>query len=392
MSTTTTTAPAASLRPHIAFEENLPTNTVQCHASNLLRLPNGTLLCAWFGGTQEGISDISIYLTRQEPGSESWSTPVRVSSDPGRSEQNPVLFQDPATGHLSLFHTAQPVGNQDQCQIIARTSEDDGHSWSAPFIPFPKTRGALVRQPVVILADGTWVLPLFYCRAEPGFRWVGNDDCSAIMYTKDGGKTWEEREVPGSLGLVHMAIVPLTPAEKGYVAFFRSRWADNVYISTSQDGLSWAEPTKTSLPNPNSGICAAALPSGDIVLVFNNSCATPGMPRRRGLYDDITPPEDKRADQADVNGKVAIWGTPRKALSIGLSKDGGKNWQYKVLEDGDGYCLTNNSAEKTNRELSYPSILVGGGKSPNSVDIAYTFHRLYIKHVRIADVQQFVQS
>ena len=389
--TTATTMTSSTLGAQVTVEENLPATTVQCHASNLLRLPDGTLLCAWFGGTQEGTSDISIYLTRQEPGSASWSKPVRVSSDPGRSEQNPVLFRDPATGRLWLFHTAQPVGNQDQCEIIARTSED-GHSWTEPFSPFPNKRGILVRQPVIVQPDGTWLLPVFYCRAPPGFRWNGNDDASAVMYTRDSGKTWKEREVPGSLGLVHMNIIPLHPIKGEYVALFRSRWADNIYVSTSQDGLSWVEPTKTTLPNPNSGICAAALPNGSIVVVFNNSSATPGMPRRKGLYDDITPEDDKRPDQAEVDGKSAIWGTPRKALSVGISKDSGKTWQYKLLEDGDGACMTNNSAEKTNREISYPSILVGGDNGPNSVDIAFTFHRQCIKHVQIADVEEFVKS
>ena len=39
---------------------DLPTPTVQAHAANLLALPDGGLLCAWFGGTQEGLATAAV--------------------------------------------------------------------------------------------------------------------------------------------------------------------------------------------------------------------------------------------------------------------------------------------------------------------------------------------
>ena len=50
----------------------LPTECVQNHAANLLPLSNGDLLCTWFGGTQEGISDISAYFSRLKKGSDTF--------------------------------------------------------------------------------------------------------------------------------------------------------------------------------------------------------------------------------------------------------------------------------------------------------------------------------
>lgn len=70
----------------------LPTNCVQNHAANLLVLPNGDVLCTWFGGTQEGIADISAYYSRLEKGSNCWSPAIKLSDDATRSEQNPVFF------------------------------------------------------------------------------------------------------------------------------------------------------------------------------------------------------------------------------------------------------------------------------------------------------------
>ncbi|KAK1723562.1 hypothetical protein CaCOL14_001189 [Colletotrichum acutatum] len=366
----------------------IPAATVQSHASNLLQLPNKTVLCAWFGGSQEGLPDISIWLSRQEPDATSWSTPEKISSDTNRSCQNPVLFRAPKTEDIWLFHTSQDAGNQDGAIVMARTSSDIGKTWSAPRYPLKGVTGAFVRQPLVVLGDDTWVLPVFHCRSTPGQRWIGNNDISAVFYSKDEGQTWTENVVPDSIGSVHMNIIAPKSQGSEYVAFFRSRWADNVYRSTSPDGLNWAPPKPTSLPNPNSGICAARLPSGNLAIVFNRSAAEPDMAKREGLYDDITPEDDKRPNQASVNGKNAIWGTPRKALTAAVSTDDGLTWKEKVLEEGDGFCMTNNSIEKTNRELSYPSIFV----EKESVHIAFTFHRQYIKYVRIDDIEGWVDQ
>ncbi|KAL0941461.1 glycosyl hydrolase [Colletotrichum truncatum] len=367
----------------------IPAVTVQSHASNLLQLPNKTLLCAWFGGSQEGLPDISIWLSRLEPGWNSWSAPRKISSDDNRSCQNPVLFRAPRTGDIWLFHTSQDAGNQDGAVVMARTSSDDGVTWSEARYPLKGVSGVFVRQPLVVLDDGTWVLPVFHCRSIPGQRWIGNNDISAVFYSRDEGQTWAENIVPDSIGAVHMNVI--RPGKgSDYVAFYRSRWADNIYRSTSTDGLSWTPPKPTSLPNPNSGICAARLPSGKLVIVFNRSASEPHMAKREGLYDDITPEDDKRPNQESVNGKTAIWGTPRKTLTLAISSDEGLSWTERVLEDGDGFCMTNNSKEKTNRELSYPSIFVD--LEEPVVHIAFTFYRQYIKYVRIEGIEKWVEQ
>ena len=70
----------------------LPAPTVQSHAANLLTLPDGRLGCVWFGGTQEGVPDISIWFSALEPDSSQWSPAEQLSDDSTRSEQNPILF------------------------------------------------------------------------------------------------------------------------------------------------------------------------------------------------------------------------------------------------------------------------------------------------------------
>lgn len=99
----------------------LPSPKVQNHAAFLTLLPDGALICAWFGGTLEGKSDISIYASILPAGASSWGPAQPLSGDPHRSEQNPVIFKAP-DGALWLFHTAQPSGNQDECQMTMVTA------------------------------------------------------------------------------------------------------------------------------------------------------------------------------------------------------------------------------------------------------------------------------
>ena len=87
------------LRPHPAdpdrLEAYLPSPCVQNHAANVAVLGNGDLACVWFAGTQEGIPDISVYLSRLAKGADRWTPAEKLSDDPTRSEQNPILFTTP---------------------------------------------------------------------------------------------------------------------------------------------------------------------------------------------------------------------------------------------------------------------------------------------------------
>jgi predicted neuraminidase len=54
------------------------------------------------------------------------------------------------------------------------------------------------------------------------------------------------------------------------VSFFRDRRAEHIYRAVSlTDGVTWTKPSKTTLPNNNSGIEATTLQSGHIAIVYN---------------------------------------------------------------------------------------------------------------------------
>lgn len=365
-------------------EAFLPTETVQSHAAHLAVLPGDDIGCVWFGGTQEGVADISVWFSRLSPGG-AWSNPVRLSDDATRSEQNPVLFPAP-TGELWLLYTAQHAGDQDTAVVRARVSTDNGTTWGPirELLSSPDG-GVFVRQPIVVLPTGRWLLPTFACVRIEGRRWAGDRDTSSVWFSDDEGTSWQEAPVADSTGCVHMNIVPRP--DGGLTSYFRSRWADHVYRSTSVDGISWEPPRPTELPNNNSSIQAVALAGGRTAMVFNESSRKDAVARRISLYDEIgdsgivegSKPQVREVE--DTNERTAFWGAPRAPLTLAISPDHGLTWPVRrVLADGDGYALSNNSRDGLNRELSYPSVVID---ATGDLHVAFTHHRRAIRYLHI---------
>ena len=370
------------LRPHAQegdrVEAMLSSPCVQNHAANLCWLPDGTLTCVWFGGTMEGMGDISVWMSRLRPGSDRWSPAERLSDRADRSEQNPVLFVAP-DGDIWLFHTSQPGGRQDACEIHFRRSQDGGNTFGAA-ARLGQFTGVFVRQPPRIGPNGEWLLPGFRCVTPPEGRWTGSLDTAVMLVSRDEGATWTATEVPDSIGAVHLNPIP---AQDGVMpAFYRDRFANAVRRSLSRDGgLSWSKPSDTDLPNNNSSVQAIRLADMRVALVCNPVNALMSDQRRESLYDEIDDDGAEVQARSPKGTGGAIWGVPRAPLVLALSQDNGATFPtIRRLEEGSGYCLTNNSKDGLNKEYSYPSIIAG---ADGVLHIAYTYHRRAIKYVRL---------
>jgi predicted neuraminidase len=358
-------------------EAFLPSPMVQNHAAFIERLDDGTLACLWFGGTLEGKSDISIYGSTLSPGATVWSAPVRLSDDDQRSEQNPVLWRD-SRGQWHLFHTAQPAGNQDECLLRTRPVSLSGNQLvSGPPRELDLPLGSFIRGRFVRRKDGAVMMGVFRCISRPGQRWNGSHDNAAVAVSTDDGQTWTMSDVPGSIGSVHMTIVPLDGDHM--VAFYRRRQSDFVCRSESLDGgFTWSEPRPTDVPNNNSSINVIRLRDGRLAMLCNPASAATSTDRRASLYDEI----EEGDDRPDATGGCApIWGVPRAPLTLCISTDGGLTWpQRRIVDDSPGTCTSNNSVDGRNKELSYPYLLEG---EDGSLHLAYTYFRRAIKYVRL---------
>ncbi len=346
-----------------AREAFLPAPFPSSHGASLLLLKNGDLLCFWFSGEWEGDGDVGILVSRLAKGATRWAQPIRIDHDKTKSYQNPVGFQAP-DGRIWLIHTSQDAGQGQANAVVLRvTSDDNGHTWNGPN-PLFTDPGSFVRQPIVLSPKNEWILPMYYTPSR-GIIAGAESNYSVTKISADYGKTWRECRIPNSNGAVHPNVIRLT--DSSYVMFFRSRFADWIYKSTSSDGCSWTAPAPTQLPNNNSSVQAALLGNGHLVLAFNNSSASTS------------------------GGKAQA--APRKPLSVALSEDGGKTWPWiRDIETGDA-AITGTVGDPLDKkehikgsaaydEYSYPTLVQG---TDGDIHLAFTYRREGIKYVRFSE-------
>ncbi|KAK3240557.1 hypothetical protein CYMTET_49610 [Cymbomonas tetramitiformis] len=343
---------SGSTGPYSALMQDVVTGRESSnHGSNLLEIPNGTLLLTWFSGPFEGESGVAIVLSRLDPGSQRWTRPVEISVEVGRSAQNPVLFYDNKNSALMLLHTSQLAKKgQATAEVRQLKSLDMGATWQPHTVPFHDP-GAFVRNSLLHSQDGESVLlPMYY--TPDGFAKF-RTHYSTLRRTSDGGATWTETHMTQKgEWLAQPSVVRL--ANDTLVAFFRDRRGEYIYRSTSEDdGLTWSPARRTRLPSNNSGLQAVLLASGWIALVFNN-----------------------------VAGGSA---GPRFPLSLALSQDAGVSWPYvRDIEIADGTDVLHLGRRQ---EWSYPSIVQN---RQGLLQISYTFRRDTIKHVVVT--QEWVEG
>jgi predicted neuraminidase len=313
------------------------------HAANLLRTRGGELLCTWFSGPEEGSPGTNVVLSRLS--GDRWEQPLLVAADPGRSEQNPVLFED-GDGLLWLLNTSSEPYDQTTAHVVARTSADAGRTWSEPRVLLAEP-GAFVRNPPLILDDGTWLLPAYHCGA--------GGDTSVVRLSADGGRTWAGHQVPGSGDLVQMTIARRPDGR--LLALFRDRRARRIHAATSADGRTWSAPEPTDLPSNDSSVQLTRLGDGRLALVYNDASL------ERDQFRRVTKNGERR--------KKAL----RTPLVVAVSEDGGATWpDRRVLQDSD--------SEYRQNELgySYPSVIDGGA---GRLFVAFSYLRKTIKYLEI---------
>ena len=344
-----------------SIEALIPNNPyASCHAVDLLELPNGDILAAWFAGSCEGYADISIIISRLVAGTNQWTTPVKVSDDDTRSEQNPSLFLR-SDNEIWLVYTAQLSRTPEtkphfslQCtaEIRVKKSYDNGYTWSDTETLFSRP-GSFCRQKIQKLSSGRWIFGNWICFPD---ETRNGSNITEIQISDDEGKSWRTVEMPGSRGLVHANILEM---EAGHlVALLRSRFADYIYRSTSDDnGDSWTIPEKTELPNNNSSISAIKLQTGGIAMVYN--------PIGYGFKAGKT-----------------LWPDQRCPVEVAISEDSGITWNYRrIIEHGEGF--TGRYNDINNRRYEYPVIMQC---EDGTICAAYSWgSRANIKFVQISE-------
>ena len=257
------TARAAEADPAVVTTEFLTDSppTATSHASTIVETPDG-LLAAWFGGTREAATDVSIWLSRN-PGT-GWSTPVEIANGADVKRQvryacwNPVLFRR-NNGNLLLFYKVGP--SPASWWGMVRLSKDNGKSWSEVRRLPSGYVGPVRNKPIELggsllcgasLENKGWRVHVETCH-DPFGSWERSPDLNAA-YTM-------------------AAIQPtiLRHSETSIQLLCRTRQGCIAECWTQNGGVSWGPMTRTTLPNPNSAIDSVALRDGRFLLVYNPS-------------------------------------------------------------------------------------------------------------------------
>ncbi len=303
------------------YDADPPTRS--CHASTIVEARDG-LLAAWFGGTDEGEADVTIFLARFDRGK--WSKPVRVIDGiqpDGRRFPcwNPVLFR-PKVGPILLFAKVGP--SPARWWGVVTTSEDDGRTWSK-LRKLPEGILGPIKNKPIELAEGPLLCPSSHEDPKLGWRVF-------LEKTSDLGMTWS-KVGPLNDGVKLAAIQPSFLEHPGgrLQILCRTRQGKLAESWSEDRGKSWSPLVLTGLLNPNSGTDAVTLADGRQVLVFN---------------------------------PVAEGRTP---LAVAFSEDG-KSWETTItLENQPG-------------EYSYPAVIQGAN---GLIHVTYTWKRTRIKHAMI---------
>jgi predicted neuraminidase len=291
---------------------------LSCHASTIAETKEG-LIAAWFGGSNEGNPDVTIWAARRN--GTTWSAPIEVATGVQTNGQrfpcwNPVLFQSPS-GPLLLFYKVGPSPSRWWGMLIR--SDDAGKTWSNP-----------ERLPENILGP---------IRAKPmmigGRLWCGSSSEHDgwrvhLEFTSNLGKTWTRTDALND-GKEFSAIQPtiLAWSPQRIQLLCRSRQGRVVETWTEDGGKTFSPLRATELLNPSTGVDSVLFKDGRALFVYNNTT--------RG----------------------------RTPLSIDASTDG-TNWNHVLtLESEPG-------------EYSYPAMI---RTNDERVHVTYTWKRQRIKHV-----------
>lgn len=309
--------------------EEMPTKS--CHASTVLPLPDGKVICAWFGGTREKNSDVDIWYSIKD--NDGFSCPKRITANKNIAHWNPVLFRK-KNGEICLFFK---VGKEiARWKTYVSVSKDNGETFSEPkqLVKGDRSGGrGPVKDKCIRLKSGRVLAPA----STEHTGW----NCF-VDISDDDGETWKKSKRVATeyckpalnkangfcMNKIPMIQPTLWESDSGTVHMLTRTKACKIYRSDSYDGgETWCRAYPTDLPNNNSGIDLVKTPDGDIYLLSNPVGKNHG---------------------------------PRSPLTLSVSHDDGDTFEtIATLENQEG------------GEFSYPAIEYLAG----SLYMSYTYNR-----------------
>jgi predicted neuraminidase len=312
------------------------------HGATMIELPNGNLAAAWYGGTDEVMPDVKIYLSILNQRSQKWSLPLvietrehaRRSLGIVKSIGNPVLYRD--RNDYKLFFVTVVAGGWSGGTICMKSSPDLVH-WTAPVhvVSSPLfDLGMLVRGAPVPYDDGTIALPVYH---QLNAKW------SAIARVDDEGHVLDIARIADPRPLLQPWLVPTSPTDAiTLLRYSHPHKPFAVTISKTHDsGERFSDVTATPLVHRDSQVSGILLADKSMLVFYNGSA----------------------------------W--DRRDLSVARTVDGGMHWSwpYHIEHDTTG-------DDVVRREYSYPYVY---RTRDGNIHLMYTWQRTRIRHLTFND-------
>lgn len=386
------------------------TDYPETHSASIVELKNGDLVATYFGGTKERNPDVCIWVQIKKKGSDHWSEPILAGDGVFRLGTPDAAIagiddtSTPATkGYIKLKEArkAMPKFQYSAKGAVSngKAADDEQEELDKQNVKAARTNDSEWRRKAcwnpVLFQMPSGELWLFYKIGLKVADWTG-----WIVKSKDGGKTWSEREPlqKGFIGPVknkpvivadrlicpsstegdgwkfHFEILDLKTNQWKYVgpierdlapytgdgkmrpidciqpsilihndgslqAVGRTRNGKLASTFSKDNGDSWSKVTLLDVPQNQSGTDAVTLADGRHVLIYNNFETLPGT--KKGV---------------------------RTPLSLAISNDGITWHHILTLEDSPI------------GQYSYPAIIQG---KDGSLHCAYTWRRDRISYKRV---------
>lgn len=285
---------------------------------DFIELKNGDLLFIYSHYYGESSSDhATAYLASRisRDKGKTWSeTDQLVLENEGGMNVMSVSLLRLHSGEIALFYLRK--NSVEDCKPMMRISNDEGKTWSAPQSCITDKEGYFVlnNDRVIQLEDQTLLMAVAQ-HNFPGGNFSGYGKLFAYS-SSDNGKTWKSsKEVvnPDSIRFQEPGLVELK--DGSILMFIRTDAGVQCYTRSTDQGMNWTIPVKSSLISPVSPATIERIPStGDLVAVWNNNISL----------------------DPSVSGQ-------RTPLNVAISRDEGLSWSnLRTIEsDPDGwYCYT----------------------------------------------------
>jgi len=297
---------------------------------DMIVLQDGRLFLA-YTEFYEGSSDFSpakIVARISEDDGATWSKPFVIQENVGKCNVMSVSLLRLRNSKIAFFYAIK--NSYEDCRFYIRKSSDECETWSEPvLVTTDKGYFVMNNDRVVQLSSGRIIAPVatYQDPATHGY-WK-----SFVYYSDDGGDTWirskGEVKLKGVNSLAGLQEPGVVELKDGRLLMYMRTALGYIYVSYSEDyGKTWSEPKPLKgVKAPLSPVSIKRIPLTEDLLLIWNDKSNFNLKNLKRRKDDIVDPRFQK----------------RTPLSCAISNDEGKTWR-KVLDleksEKCTYCYT----------------------------------------------------